>query len=223
MKSDSDLTGIQPYPTYHQSKCGLCDDGSYPVPASGDVFLLEAPKINKILLAKSDRENNLNSFVNEFKSFEHGQTILKAHYKERREEKYEVYIDFVQIIFHIRGTQHCKSYKAKLDSYIQQYIPSNTKYLLHLMDDGSKELANYVCDKIAGSFKDDLLPKILDQDQLEEIDPETSGAIVVVGSCVSNGKNLHYISRALRKYEKLRIIYFICLVSIWPQLPIVLQ
>ncbi len=41
------------------------------------------------------------------------------------------------------------------------------------------------------------------------MDRSIPGAVVVIGSCISNGKNLLYISRALRPFENLRIVYFI--------------
>jgi hypothetical protein len=53
-----------------------------------------------------------------------------------------------------------------------------------------------------------MLPKIITQDQIPEIPKTAAGTVLVVGSCISNGKNLLYISRALRKYDNLKIIYF---------------
>lgn len=211
-KSETNPNGIEAYPTYLKHGCKLCERGSYAVPVSGDVFLLEAPKINKILLAKPDRDSNLSKFVNQFKSVQKSQTVLKVHYKDRLTDKYEVYIDFVQIIRHIRGTEYCRDFKRKLNHYIQQYVPANTRYLLHLMDEGSKELANYIFEQIAPNYTAERCPVILDQDSLEQMDRTHAGTVVVVGSCISNGKNLLYISRALRPFENLRIIYFIGIV-----------
>lgn len=208
-KSQTNSNGIEPYRTYLKHECKLCKEGSYPVPVSGDVFLLEAPKINKILLARTDRDPNLSRFMNQFKSVRKGQTVLKAHYKERLTDKYEVYIDFTQIIRHIRTGKHCQDFKNKLDHYIQQYLPANTRYLLHLMDEGSKELANYIFEEISPNYRAEHCPIVLDQDHLESMDQSNPGAVVVIGSCISNGKNLLYISRALRQYENLRIIYFV--------------
>ncbi len=165
-KSETNLNGIEAYPTYMEGDCQLCHGGSYAVPVNGDVFLLEAPKIIKILLARSDRDSNLSKFVEQFKSIGKAKTVLKVHYKDRPVDKYEVYIDFVQIIHHIRGTTHCQDFKAKLDHYVQQYIPANTRYLLHLMDEGSKELAQYIFDQIAPRYSTDSRPVVLDQEQL---------------------------------------------------------
>jgi hypothetical protein len=211
-RSERNPNGIPFYQTFSESNCELCKSGSYAVPVSGDVFLLEAPKINKILLAKTDRDNNLSKFVWQFKSFNKESTILKVHYKERTQNKYEIYIDFEQIVKNIVETQNCKEYKTKLHDYIHQYIPGNTKYILYLMDKGSEKFANYIYEYIKPLYNDTSLPILLDQDHIDNINLEDTGTVLIAGSCISNGKNLLYISRALRKFDKLRIVYFIGIV-----------
>lgn len=206
--SESNPNGIPPYTTYKETECQLCKNGSYAVPVSGDVFLLESPKVNTLLLSKNDREKNLSKFVSQFRKHKGSGEVLKVHYKAHNTEKYEVYIDFERIL-EIIEEKHLKEFKNKLDQYINQYIPGKTKYLLHLMDDGSLALTKYVYSKLAGIYKDDYLPIILDQDSLAKIKDDVDGAVVVIGSCISNGKNLLYISRALREFQKLEIVYFI--------------
>lgn len=208
-QSDCNPNGIPPYTTYKESDCELCKKGSYAVPVSGDVFLLESPKVNTILLGKNDREKNLSKFVSQFRKHKDTQPILKVHYKAHDTEKYEVYIDFEELLSAIDEQKYLKEFKGKLDQYINQYIPGKTRYLLHLMDPGSADLSKYIYSKLALTYKEDFLPKIIDQDNLSQISDDEDGAIVVIGSCISNGKNLLYISRALREFPKLEIVYFI--------------
>lgn len=208
-KSEQNPTGISYYPTYTEKNCEFCKKGSYAVPVSGDVFLLEKPKINKILLTANDREKGLSAFVKQFRSVNKDTSVLKASYKENSSNKYEVYIDYSLVLKNINVNSNYKNHKEKLNHYIQQYIPSNSKYFLALNDEGSIELTQYIFGKVAPYYTSSAVPVIINQDNLQSIDSDATGSIVVVGSCISNGKNLLYISRALRKYSKLRILYFI--------------
>lgn len=206
--SDENETGIPFYTTYSEKDCEFCKKGSFPVSVSGDVFLLERPQIKKVLLKVSDREKNLSSFVEQFMAEKRSNCIFKSHFKENSPNKYEVYIDFVQILKSLSANKRIEKFKTRLDNYISQYVPADTKYIVHLNDDGSKDFATYIFEKIASLYTAERTPIIINQDQITKIPKLTSGCILIAGSCISNGKNLLYISRALRKYDKLKIIYF---------------
>ncbi|NHN24953.1 hypothetical protein FIA58_004610 [Flavobacterium jejuense] len=205
-------TGIDYYDTYDSSDCIHCDSGSYPVNVMGDVFLLEKPKINPITLTVRDVPKDLSKFVYEFKSVELSKNnIFKVSYKENEREinkKYEIYFDFLEVIKDIKNKKY-KAFSSKLDNYINQYIPSNTKYLIYLNDEGSKILAERILYKIKHNYNVKFLPEMISQDELDKINPKDIGSVVVVASCISNGKNLLYLSRSLRPIDGLRIIYFI--------------
>ncbi|RFZ84161.1 hypothetical protein DYU05_00560 [Mucilaginibacter terrenus] len=52
---------------------------------------------------------------------------------------------------------------------------------------------------------------VINQADLNEtsIDKKESGAILIIGSCITNGKNLLYLSRFFRNYEEIRLVYFV--------------
>lgn len=210
--TEKNSSGIDFYKTFDASNCEHCKSGSYPVNVLGDVFLLEKPKVNLITLGVKDNPKDIARFVKEFKSVEYTtQNIFKVSYKENEREinkKYEIYFDFYQVL---NSLEKYKSFSNKIDDYINQYVPSNTKYLIYLNDKGSELLADKIIDKIKVNYKDENVPIKLSQDKISEINPEAIGAVVVVASCISNGKNLLYISRSLRTNDNLRIIYFIAL------------
>jgi hypothetical protein len=205
-------TGIDNYMTYDSNNCIHCNSGSYAVNVIGDVFLLEKPKINPITLTVKDVPKDLSKFVKEFKSIEFtNNNVFKVSYKENEREinkKYEIYFDFLEVIKDVENVKY-KDFSSKLDNYINQYVPSNTKYLIHLNDEGSKILAERILSKIKDNYNTKFLPIIISQDELDKINPKDIGSVVVVSSCISNGKNLLYLSRSLRPIDGLRIIYFI--------------
>jgi hypothetical protein len=209
-QSKSNPNGIAFYPTYKSDNCDHCIKGSYPVEVLGDVFLLEKPKINKVVLKVSDPEKYLSDLLEQFKSIKRNQNVFKVNYKETYNSnfKYEVYINFYEILEGIKNGFY-GDYKKKLDDYINQYVPSNTKYLITLNDIASDKLADYILDKIKANYNQNSLPKKITQDDLPKINNITEGTALVVGSCIANGKNLLFISRALRKFDTLRIVYFI--------------
>ncbi len=104
------INGILPYESYLSKNCALCKKGSFPVEVSGDVFLLERPRINSIMINKEDADKKLSDFINEFKTNEIG--IFKVNYKENdANKKYEIYIDYSEIIKGINDNKYekCKS------------------------------------------------------------------------------------------------------------------
>ncbi|WP_067150171.1 hypothetical protein [Pseudotamlana agarivorans] len=205
--------GVKAYNSYTEDDCLHCKRGSYPVEVSGDVFLLEKPKINPVLIGIADANKRLSSFVEEFMSYSKKDTVLKVNYKEESEtsNKYDIYIEYSEILKGIRSDsgRFC-DYKKKLNAYINQFVPSNTRCIIHLNDDSSKDLSNYILDKIKMNYNNNSIPEVVSQDEFSKVvqrSPE--GSVLVVGSCISNGKNLLYLSRALRNYEGLRVVYFV--------------
>jgi hypothetical protein len=206
-KSSNNPSGIPLYPTYQQKECLFCKRGSFPIEISGDVFLLEKPRVDGRILLASDADRNLSSFVEQFRVRRDSRGILKVNYKEGKGGKYDVFIDYLEIL---EGFKHqlYQKYQEKLDAYISQFIPSNTKYLVHLGDKSSVALAQYILNQIGDNYSIDRIPIILSIDELSTVQ-NIKGAVVVVASCVANGKQLLFCSRALRKYENLRVVYFV--------------
>jgi hypothetical protein len=209
----SNLNGVEKFETTDPQQCSLCKENSFAVEVSGDVFLLEKPKVNSVKIMSGDMDvSTVSKFVNQFMSVNAESTILKVNYKETGEEsskKYEIYIDYSHVIDCI-AEPRLAAHKAKLDSYINQYVPSNLKYILYLNDKSSEKLAKYLYTAVIGNYTVDKQPIIISQKEFKKIEKNAVGSIVIVGSCISNGKNLLYLSRALRNYN-LRIVYFIAI------------
>ena len=213
-KTTKNKSGIETFKPSDRENCQLCLEGSHAVNVSGDVFLLEQPKINNVVITAKDMGVDESSpFVNQFMSVNGNSTILKVNYKERQEEvssnkRYDIYIDYGEVIDHIdeeRFSQH----RDKLNAHIDQFVPSNVRWLLHLNDKASKKLAEYIKSNINENYSEGKSPVVISQNEFQKIsENKVSGSILIVGSCISNGKNLLYLSRALRNYQ-LRIVYFI--------------
>jgi len=211
--SEFNPKGLPYYETYTEKDCKYCKEGSYPVEVKGDVFLLEKPKINRVTIKVTDAPKKLSEFIRQFKSLSHAtDSILKVSYKETYvlNNKYEVYFDIFHLLCNIENSAY-KNYKNRLFAFINQYIPSKTKYLITLPDEGSEKLAEIIVNHIKTNYKEDQLPRIVKFEEVTDIltDSKEEGAVVIVASCISNGKNLLYLSRTLRPYENLRLIYFI--------------
>ncbi|MET4080285.1 hypothetical protein ABIB40_000225 [Pedobacter sp. UYP30] len=217
-KSDSNPYGIEFYDTYTEEDCIFCNKGSYAIEVKGDVFLLEKPKIRKIMLKITDAPKGLSSFVDRFKSTTPNEdNILKVNFKDGNSSpnsKYEVYFDMFYLLSNIQKNKYLK-YAEKLDDFINQYIPNSVKYLICLPDVASEELGAYILEKIKDNHDLGKLPVIKLFNEIPHTLPEKneSGSVVIVASCISSGKNLLFLSRALREFEKLRIVYFIGLTT----------
>jgi hypothetical protein len=215
-KSDKNKDGLQYYDTYTEKDCVYCKEGSYAVEVKGDVFLLEKPKVNLITLKVTDAPRKLSGFLNQFKSVNVSEgNVFKVNYKENTSTsiKYEVYIDIHHVLCNLEDGESklYSDFKKKLFNFINQYVPSNTKYLITLPDEGSEKLAEIILKQIAPNYTEDKLPVIVKFDDVTKIivESKTEGAAVIVASCISNGKNLLFLSRSLRAFDKLRLVYFV--------------
>ncbi len=203
--------GLELYKIYKpkNEKCLYCENNSAPIKILGDSFSIDEPIINTKNISVNYITKNLKDFVEQFKFQNDIGTSLKISFSENTisRKKYNVYIDYENIISKINSF---KLHKNKLDSYIQQYIPASIKYIVHLNDKGSEKLAEYILNEIKGYVNLKELT-IINQSELSEhsIDENLIGSILIVGSCISNGKNLLYLSRYFRNFEKIRLIYFI--------------
>lgn len=210
-KAKGMLLGLETFKTFDTDDCHLCKAGSYPVMVAGDVFLLEQPKVNSIRITGKDIDAKESSdFINQFMSINKESSVFKINFNEDyavSEKKYEIYIDYSYIIENIEH-ERFEKYRTKINSYIDQFVPSNTKYILYLIDPSSKKLAEYILSKIATNYAVGKQPILIGPHQFNSIARDVAGSILVVGSCISSGKYLLYYSRALRNYD-LRIVYFI--------------
>ncbi|WP_312089653.1 hypothetical protein [Chryseobacterium sp.] len=212
-KNDNLNTGIIKFDQFRppSEKCIFCENKSTPIKILGDSFSLDEPIINtRNIIASKYISKNIKSFVEQFKYCDTHGTALKISFGEStiQRKKYDLYIDYEKVISNIG---YYEKHKSKLDSYINQFVPAAVKYIIHLNDRGSKLLAEYIKNQIKDFTNNDIV--IVNQSDLSEnlINIETVGAILIVGSCITNGKNLLYLSRFFRNYEKLRLVYFIAI------------
>ncbi|MGR7813915.1 hypothetical protein [Lacinutrix undariae] len=202
-----DLYDIYKPPT---KKCLYCDNNSASIKILGDSFSIDEPIINtKNITVKNYVTQKLKDFTELFKYQKDIGTSLKVSFSENTitRKKYSVYIDYENIISNITSFP---KHKEKLDSYIQQYVPASLKYIVHLNDNGSKMLSEYILSGIKDYVNSEKVT-IINQSELSDsnINEDETGSILIVGSCISNGKNLLYLSRYFRNFEKIRLIYFV--------------
>lgn len=210
-KSEKFGHGIDQYDIYKppNKPCKYCINYSTPIQILGDSFNLDEPIINtKNIVADKYISNSLKDFVELFKYKSDIGTSLKISFSEDSisSKKYNLYIDYEKIIDNI---DKYPKHKSKIDAYIKQYIPSSTKFIIHLNDKGSQKLAEYIHTTIQAESKREI--EIINQSDLQEneISKEESGSVLIVGSCITNGKNLLYLNRFFRNFEGIRLVYFI--------------
>ncbi|HAT3999159.1 TPA: hypothetical protein I9Y90_000654 [Elizabethkingia anophelis] len=203
--------GLEIYKQYNPSeKCTFCENQSTAIKIMGDSFSLDEPIINtRNIIASKYITKPLKDFVQAFKYNNETDTSLRVSYSEDtvNRKKYNLYIDYENIIKNIENKQYI-DHKAKIDAFIDQYVPASLKYIIHLNDKGSELLAKYILERIKSSSCNNI--EIINQSDLSEKNIQSkSGSILIVGSCITNGKNLLYLSRFFRNYNNIRLIYFI--------------
>lgn len=199
-------------------KCLLCESGSMPLKVEGDVFLLEKPIVNSYKIKKLDLPIYLRNFSSYYKKKDKdSEPTIRCYYKENgySDKKYEIYIDLATILNEWQNKEEknhpYSSIFSKLEKYILQNIPASLKYLIILPDEGSKKLAEIICQVLTEhgiTFNQNQIIGI-DSNDLKQIDKKQKGSIAIVSSSIVTGRNLLYLSRALRDFEKTyQRIYF---------------
>ncbi|WP_273211066.1 hypothetical protein [Runella zeae] len=209
LTKDNDFElGEEEFETYNNpDDCKLCKKNhSRPINIRGDVFLTVQPKVEQHLLTIKPEyfSKSIGTFAQHYKSGLPNEGVIKVYYKDNfPDANYEVYFD---IVYLLNNLPNFKRFEEALSRHIDKYIPANTKYLLHLPDIGSEELAKHILTKIPSSIKPKLIK--LDTNFTSEI-TEESGTVVIVASCITTGKKLLQISRLMRNMEKLNLVYFV--------------
>lgn len=213
--------GLNSFESYNVTKgtiCKFCEDHSTPVEVKGDVFLLEKPSIKGRLITISDNPAYLKSFANYFTKGPKNESLIKCFYKENSTDtkKYDVFIDIDIILDEFKNRRVGHPFEKiflKLEKHILQNIPASIKYLVVLPDNSSKALANVIISILKEHGIDFPENQIINIEDIHTINKKGSGSIAVVSTCVITGRNLLYISRALREYEETyRKIYFTFLI-----------
>jgi len=203
--------GIETFDQFKKDEtCLFCKNQSTAIKIIGDSFSLEEPIIKAKNITTKYISKDLKDFVEIFKYNKEIGTSLKVSFSERTidRKKYNLYIDYENIIKNIENEQYEK-HKAKIDAYVDQHVPASLKYIIYLNDKGSELLAAYIFERIKNFSKNNI--NLISQSDLtkNDINNEEVGSILIVGSCISNGKNLLYLSRFFRNYDGMRLIYFV--------------
>lgn len=211
--------GIKPFTTYNVGKgtrCELCAQGSTGVDVHGDVFLLEKPVIRDHVMVKADAPLYLSKFAETFRSDTAGATsVLKCFHGESTPDwRYELFVDVPLLLkeWPSDGDGEPKRYKeffSRLRKHVRDYIPASVRYLVYLPDEGSKHLAAIIKEILLANKVEVPEDRVLGMNEIDRIDVNDAGVIVVVSSCIVMGKNLLYLSRALRTYhDTMSVVYF---------------
>jgi hypothetical protein len=199
--------GLSVFDTYANNiKCKLCENFSRPIDINSDVFLTVQPKVHSIILKKTDAPKYLSAFMQRHRANNEDENIFKTYYRHQNNDdigNYEVFIDTLRLVNSLKESSS-SNYKNKFNRKLNTFIPANTKYLIYLNDEGSKEMADYIYEKL--NFKTPI-----EKFSLEQIDhiKNKFGSIVIIGSCIVTGRHYLHLSRILREYPKLSILYFI--------------
>jgi len=213
--------GLETFVTYNVTRginCNLCESGSKALLVQGDVFLLEKPIVSTKTLGVNSVPNYLKGFKHYYnKKNSSSEPLIRSHFKEKGvgNKKYEIFIDTEKLLNEWKNrNRNSHPYRAilrKIEKHIVQNIPSSTKYLIVLPDKSSKLLAKIILEVLQTNGSSISIKAILNpnRESLESIDEEESGAIVIINSSVVSGRNLLFLSRALRDYElSYQRIYF---------------
>lgn len=218
----SNPEGLEEFKSFNPLKgkpCKLCQNSSQPIEVQGDVFLLEKPNVIGQLIDKTDAP----TFLNRLGSFYERpvgdrNTLFKCYFKDDgNDKKYEVYIDLEQILNEWENRKNekakFKSIFQKLEKYVLQSIPASLKYMIVLSDNASIKLAEIISEILNENGLAFDNKNIIKDYDLKKIDRKRKGTIAVISSSIVSGRNLLFLSRALRDYESTYRRMFFTLVN----------
>ena len=200
--------GIMEYKSY-TADCKLCKNNSIKINVQGDSFLMNSPNIVDVTLTKKDCPKFISPFVEQFFTRnKDDESILKVNFRENHDpnDQYEIFIDIRNLLERINNDDNKDlKFRKKFLKTLDLYVPTKSKYIIHLDDTGSKEAANFILDNY---FSQGQKPDIISQTNLtKQLNKNVSGVALVVSSCTVSGRNLLQVSRSLRKYKNLHPSY----------------
>jgi hypothetical protein len=210
-ENDKNPEGLKKFSSYNVSKghdCQFCKDKSKAVEVKGDVFLLEKPSVSGVLISKTDHPTSLKNLTEFFKKGKAKESIIRCFHKENSsdDKKYEIYFDIETLLNEFDTSVESNSsflkIFIKLEKYIMQNVPALLKYIIVLPDISSEILAKIILKILHKQGVVVPTENILKLSQLSSIDKKAKGAILIVSSSVATGRNLLFISRALRETEE---------------------
>jgi phage anti-repressor protein len=222
-KNNDSLEPIKSYNVKKGEVCQFCIDGSKALKVEGDVFLLEKPIVSTYLVKQTDLPLYLKNYSAYYKKENSdSEPIIRCYHKDKSysSKKYEIYIDLLKILeeWDNRNTKNhpYSNIFIKLEKYILQNIPASLKYIIVLPDEGSLKLAEIILQLLnehGQSITNDKILKIDNEEIKSKIDKSKKGSIAIVSSSIVTGRNLLYLSRALRDYESTYQRFFFTFVN----------
>lgn len=211
-KAYSSGIGLKTFETYKAHECRHCRvENSLAINVIGDVFLLESPKVQKILLKVTHAPSWLNDFAHEFIPKNSTEAhVLKCHYRDSEDpdERFDIFFDMNEVLSDPVGY---RKFSDSLKNQINSQVPLNTKYIITLDDSASQNMANQIAGVVSSIQK--IPPIVLTANEIPRTLKSTDeGAVIIVSSCLVSGISLSMISKMLREYPELARIYFTGLV-----------
>lgn len=173
----------------NEIECKLCKTGSYPVRITGDIFLLENPKIVSIKIDKTDRPSWLNDFMRKFYS-RSDVSLVRCFYGEEPKRRFEIFFKTDDVL---NNLEKLKSDKYFSDEFAKKYlklqhqiIPHSLRHIIYLDDEGSKSIAFRIKKEWGFSINPISAKELL---ALSNSVDEQDGAILVICSCLVTGNS----------------------------------
>jgi hypothetical protein len=188
-------------------ECEYCKLSSTPVNIAGEQFLPLKLATQKVTLFKECAPDWIRIFMNQFAY----QDIIVCN-KSENDKTREIYLDLTA--HHEKIDLTCESEKKNLIDYnsefikfIENKIPASLEYIIYLDDPASKIIADQVYKFI--KIKLPNLNAPIAHVNLESLKASTKCSALIVASSIASGNRLNYVSKELRRLEKLSLVYLI--------------
>jgi hypothetical protein len=192
----------------NETDCVMCTTGSYPVKITGDIFLLERPKVTAIQLKKTDRPAWLNNFMHKYHS-RNGISLIRCFYGEEPKKRFEIFFKTEEILTNVDTLNKDKffeeEFSKKYKKILHQVIPHSLKHIIYLDDEGSKAIAESI-KKDRGLSISPISSKAL---LAQSTTNDDEGAVLVICSCLVTGNSLLYVNKYLRRFKNMSRTFLI--------------
>lgn len=188
--------------------CEYCKLNSIPVSISGEQFLPLTFAKERVLISKDCAPEWLNAFLDEFAY----KDVIKCNYKEGRKKR-EFYLDLTLLNRKLKNAfskevdQFETSYEAEFVKKIKNIVPFSLRYIIYLSDNASKEMATVIFDAIKDKVKDLQAP--ISFDDISGLSENEKCSCLIVSSTIATGNKLNVISKQLRAFENMSLIYLV--------------
>jgi hypothetical protein len=185
--------------SYNENQCKFCKQGLIKVDLHGDLFTIEPPKINPIILLSAHLPDKVRKTLGKFYCTGFFKTYKHVN---GRSSELEIFLD-VSALFEYKDSlknEDVESFKKQWKKEHLRAFTTNLKRIIYTPSPYSEDLAKYALDEYQ-QLNPNNTPEIIAHHNIDTSNSEENASSLIVSACLDNAHEIAGINHDLRKLQ----------------------